>query len=281
MNGYLIEKYSNMAGAYTSGRLMEEAKLRNIKLKMLGVEDTVIRDGILHCGLKELSKVDFIINRYKYGVRKDELNALANRSYNELAGLNRYINKASELMDMQGLDICLPKYIVAKWQFTYEELVSILGSPFVVKGLQGSQGNQVYLVKQPKDYIGLKHRYQEQEMLFEEFIRESYGHDVRFLMIAGQVTACMERISKEGFRSNFALGGTVKSYPIDDRIREIGAAVYAKTKLDIVGVDLLLGAEDYVFCEINVTPGIEGIELATQVNAAGQIMDYICETADK
>lgn len=275
MKGYLIEKYENMAGAYTSNRLLLEAKKRNIELKMAGVEDTVIRDGSLYCGQEKLQEADFIINRYKYGVIKDELNSLAKRSYNSLAGVNRYINKASELMDMQHIDICLPKYIVAKWQLSYEELVSELGSPFVVKGLCGSQGNQVYLVEQETDYRNLKVQYQQQEMLFEEFIKESYGHDVRFLMIGGRVVACMERIAKEGFRSNFALGADVKSYPIDDRIREIAAAIYQKTELDIVGVDLLLGAEDYVFCEINVTPGIEGIERATQVNAAGQIMDYI------
>lgn len=279
MKGYLIEKYNNMAGAYTSSRLVQEAKKQGISLEMVGVEDTVIRDGTLYLGKNPLQKADFAINRYKHGVIKDEVNALVKRSYNSLSGLCRYIDKASELIDMKQVPIVLPKYIVAKWQLSYEEIVAELGSPFVVKGLQGSQGNQVYLVEQETQYKDLQKQYPGKEMLFEEFIRESYGKDVRFLMIAGEVSACMQRVAKAGFRSNFALGADVVSYPVNDRIREIARDIHQRTKIDIVGVDLLLGAKDYVFCEINVTPGIEGIERATQSNVAGQIIDYIIQTS--
>ena len=279
MKGYLVEKYNNMAGAYTSSRLLQEAKKQGISLEMVGIEDTIIKDGKLYQGQNQIQEADFVINRYKHGVIKDELNALAKRGYNSLSGLHRYVDKASELMDMEKVPILLPKYIVAKWQLSYKEIVAELGGPFVVKGLQGSQGNQVYLVEQEAQYHELQKQYSGKEMLFEEFIRESYGKDVRFLMIAGKVSACMQRVAKTGFRSNFALGADVVSYPIDDRIREIARDIYQRTKLDIVGVDLLLGAKDYVFCEINVTPGIEGIERASESNVAGQIIDYIVQTS--
>ena len=51
--------------------------------------------------------------------------------------------------------------------------------------------------------------------------------------------------------------------------------IYEKTGLELLGVDLLFGEEDYVFCEINVTPGIEGMERATGVNVAGKIIGHV------
>ena len=60
---------------------------------------------------------------------------------------------------------------------------------------------------------------------------------------------------------------------ITEDIRQIARDIYEQTRLDFLGIDLLFGEDKPYFCEINVTPGIEGMERATGVNVAGLIMD--------
>lgn len=277
MKGYLIEKYTDMGGAYTTGRLLQEAEKAGVDLSVVGIEDAVLKNGVLfHMG-KPLGKADFVINRYKYGVIKDYINSLADYGYNSLKGLNRYINKANELIDLAGGSLCFPGYILGKSGISYEEIIASVGSPFVAKGLLSSQGREVYLISKREEFEKLQKHQRGEELLFQEFIGNSYGRDVRFFMAEGEVIACMERRAKEGFRANFALGGSVRAYPADGRIREIGREIYKRTELKFLGVDLLFGEKDYVFCELNVTPGLEGMEKATGVNVAGKIISCIKE----
>lgn len=273
--GYLIERYTDMGSAYTTARLLTEAKSAGINLSVVGVEDVTLKNGTLFHKGQPLTEADFVINRYKYGVLKDCINRLAKHQYNRLEGLNRFVNKANELLALAGGNLCFPEYILGRQGISYEEIADYLGVPFVAKGLLSSQGRQVYLVSGKEAYEKIRNKHGEEELLFQEFVKSSYGRDVRFFMIQGEVIACMERRAKEGFRANFALGGSVEKYEIDHRIREIGREIYEKTGLELLGVDLLFGEEDYVFCEINVTPGIEGMERATGVNVAGKIIGHV------
>ena len=65
----------------------------------------------------------------------------------------------------------------------------------------------------------------------------------------------------------------MRPYEITEDIRQIARDIYEQTRLDFLGIDLLFGEDKHYFCEINVTPGIEGMERATGVNVAGLIMD--------
>ena len=60
-----------------------------------------------------------------------------------------------------------------------------------------------------------------------------------------------------------------------ENIRQIGRDIYEQTRLDFLGIDLLFGEDKPYFCEINVMPGLEGIEKASGVNVAGKMMDMI------
>ena len=113
------------------------------------------------------------------------------------------------------------------------------------------------------------------EWLFEEFISESYGRDLRFYSIRGEAVACMQRTSQGDFRANVALGASVEPYPVTSGIRTIAADIYEQTGLDFLGIDLLFGREKPYFCEINVMPGLEGIEKASGINVAGKIIETI------
>lgn len=276
LKGYIIEKYSHMTGAYTCNRLVEEAKKRGVELKIIGIADvTVEEDGVYYEG-KKLEKRDFVINRYKYGHIKDQINTLAARSYNKLEAFDCYINKYMQVQTLSSKGFHMPKYILGTAFTKYETIAQKLGSVFVAKGLESSQGAEVFLIENAADWEALTKRYDlEKEYLLEAYISESYGRDIRFYSIRGEIIASMTREAKQGFKANVALGASVRALPITDDMRQAAKDIYAKTGLDFLGIDLLFGKEKPYFCEINVMPGIEGMERATGVNVAGAILDTI------
>ena len=87
----------------------------------------------------------------------------------------------------------------------------------------------------------------------------------------------MMREAQNDFRANVALGANVKKYPIDCRLQGIASDIFDQTRLDVVGIDLLFGHDGLYLCEINVMPGLEGIEHASGKNIAGMVLNEIME----
>ena len=276
ISGYIIEKYNKMTNAYTCNRLVDEAANLGIDLKIVGIYDTIISEnGLVNNGLK-LEKRDFVINRYKWGKLKDEFNFLATRSYTPLDTYNIYINKYEQVKRLRSNEFLVPKYLLGTALLRYEDIVQILGTPFVAKGLESSMGEQISLIENAEDLKNLSVTYgTEKEWLFEEFITTSFGKDMRFYSIRGEVIACMQRKSQGDFRANVALGASVEPFEITPQIRQIAKDIYDQTGLDFLGIDLLFGEDKPYFCEINVMPGIEGIETASGVNVANRIMETV------
>ena len=276
MTGYIIEKYNKMTNAYTCNRLVEEAEKLDIDLRIIGIHDTLVtEDSIVNLG-EQLEQREFVINRYKWGKDKDEINSLAKRSYNPLEAYNIYINKYEQVKRLRSDSFLVPKYVLGTALSDFEGIVKFLGKPFVAKGLESSMGEQISLIETKEDLKKLCQEYGiEKEWLFEEFITTSFGRDMRFYSIRGEVVACMQRKSQGDFRANVALGASVEAYEITPEIRQIAKDIYEQTELDFLGIDLLFGEEKPYFCEINVMPGLEGIEKATGVNVAKKILETI------
>lgn len=276
LEGYIIEKYNNMSNAYTCNRLVEEARRQGIDLRIIGIHDTMMTpDGLSNKG-ELLEKRDFVINRYKWGRVKDEINHLARKCYNRLDAYDVYINKYLQIKNLKSSCFVMPKYVLGSALLPFDEIISYLGTPIVAKGLESSMGEQISLVKNSADLELLVQRYgSDKEWLFEEYISTSYGRDIRFYSIRGNIIACMQRKSNGDFRANVALGASVEPYEITDGMKTIAKDIYLQTGLDFLGIDLMFGIDKPYFGEINVMPGIEGIEMASKKNVAEEIIKTI------
>ena len=276
INGYIVEKYNNMKGAYTCHRLVVEAQKQNIRLDIVGVHDCCITtDGIFNTG-RELDKRNFIINRYKWGAIKDALNVLAQRSYNRIEDYDVFKNKYEQVRFLNSPDFKVPEYVLASALFPYSVLKERFGGPFVAKALENSMGREIFLIENEEQYSHLGIDFPiDKEWLFEEFISSSYGRDLRLFAIRGRAVACMMRKSQGDFRANVALGASVEKVEITPVLQNIARHVCSLTNLDFVGIDLLFGESGYYLCEINVMPGLEGIEAASGQNIAGMIIEMI------
>ena len=237
IRGYIIEKYNAMTNAYTCNRLVQEASALDMDLQIVGIHDTVVSPhGVINHG-KILEPVDFVINRYKWGREKDAINALATRSYNPLTAYNIYINKFEQVRRLHSEAFLIPKYLLGTSLLPFSSIVEQLGLPFVGKGLESSMGEEIICIRDKASYEELSHNYpSSKEWLFEEFISESYGRDLRFYSIRGEAVACMQRRSQGDFRANVALGASVEPYPVTPGIR--AAAINTPITAIVLGIEV-------------------------------------------
>jgi ribosomal protein S6--L-glutamate ligase len=158
------------------------------------------------------------------------------------------------------------------------------GAPLIIKLLEGTQGLGVVLAETKKAgqsvieaFHGLKAR-----IIVQEFIKEAKGADIRAFVVNGKVVGAMKRQGAEGeFRSNLHRGGvaTVIKLTKEEKAAALGAA--KALGLDIAGVDMLQSERGPLILEVNSSPGLEGIEQATGVNIAGEIVKFIEESVEK
>jgi len=113
-------------------------------------------------------------------------------------------------------------------------------------------------------------------ILVQEFIQESCGTDIRCLVIGDKVVAAIKRQAKPGeFRANVHQGGTALKVKLTPQERNIAIAAAKTMGLKVAGVDLLRSNNGPLVLEINSSPGLEGIEKATQINIASKVIQYI------
>lgn len=155
---------------------------------------------------------------------------------------------------------------------------SVGGAPVVIKLLEGTQGIGVILAPQVKvaeAIIETLHSTR-QNVLIQRFVAESRGRDVRALVVGDRVVAAMRRIaSGDEFRSNVHRGGTVEPVQLDPAYEQAAVRAAQIMGLRVAGIDMLEGDEGPLVMEVNSSPGLQGIEQATNLDVAGAIIDYI------
>ncbi|QTV79723.1 RimK family alpha-L-glutamate ligase [Microbacterium sp. NIBRBAC000506063] len=152
------------------------------------------------------------------------------------------------------------------------------GAPVVIKLLEGTQGIGVILAPQVKvaeAIIETLHS-TNQNVLIQKFIAESRGRDIRALVVGDRVVAAMRRVAAgDEFRSNVHRGGTVEPVELDPVYEQTAVRSAQIMGLRVAGVDMLEGEDGPLVMEVNSSPGLQGIETATKLDAAGAIIDYI------
>ena len=155
------------------------------------------------------------------------------------------------------------------------------GPPVVVKLLEGTQGIGVILADSTKVAEAIIETLAgpaQMSVLLQEFIAESRGTDIRAFVVGGRVVAAMRRTaSGDEFRSNIHRGGSADVVTLDEEYERTAIHAAQIMGLRVAGVDLLEGRAGPIVMEVNSSPGLEGIEAATGVDVAGEIISLIEE----
>jgi len=155
------------------------------------------------------------------------------------------------------------------------------GPPVVVKLLEGTQGIGVILADSTKVAEAIIETLAgpaKMSVLLQQFVKESKGRDIRAFVVGNRVVAAMRRTaSGDDFRSNIHRGGSAEVVDLPDDYRRTAVHAAQIMGLRVAGVDLLEGKNGPVLMEVNSSPGLEGIEAATGVDVAGEIVELIEE----
>jgi len=183
-----------------------------------------------------------------------------------------------QILAQSNLDI--PKTMLLKHPIDVEFVEKHIGYPAIVKTISGSYGKGVFLVetkKQLKQLLTMAELTKKSyNIIIQEFIKDTWGKDLRVLVVNNKVVGCMMRQSTDDdFRANISRGGEGIPYEVNEQIEWLSSESAKALDLDIAGVDLLFDNGGYKICEINSNPGFEGMETYTKKNIAEEIVNYI------
>jgi len=153
---------------------------------------------------------------------------------------------------------------------------SSISLPCIMKRLESSQGEGVYLVHSPEQWMEIRQRYTDEALLMQEWIEESQGEDIRAFVVNNEVVAAMKRKALPGeFRSNLHLGGIGEKCTLKSEEASMAVELCQKLQLTVAGIDLLRSHRGSLILEANPCPGLEGIEKYSQINVAKKIIETL------
>lgn len=274
---------------YSTRRLCEAAEQRGHEVHVIDYlrcyMNITAKNPSIHYKGEELPIFDAIIPRIGatrtfYGtavVRQFE--TMGTYTINPSIAITRSRDKlrSQQLLAMKGLDMPITGFAHAPGDI--DDLIEIVGgSPLVIKLIEGTQGVGVVLAETKKaaesviqTLMGLN-----ANIVAQEFIEEAKGADIRCFVVGDKVVAAMKRQAEPGeFRANIHRGATAEVVKVTKAEREAAIKAAKIMGLKMAGVDLLRSDRGPLILEINSSPGMEGIEEATQKDIAGMVIDHI------
>ena len=278
---------SRKRALYSTTRLVEASKklgVRSIVMDTLRCELILApRPRMLYRGA-EVKGLTVAVPRVGasitgYGLKVvSHLEAMGVQLVNDAPSIARSRDKLRCLQLLSGAGIDIPRTVMAYQGSNIRRLVDEVGGlPAIVKLLRGTQGVGVMIATSMAEVQGILSTFWElgQEILVQEFIRESKGRDVRALVVGDEVVGAMRRTAKKGeFRSNIHLGGEGKPLPLPKEYARVAITAAKTIGLEVAGVDMLEGKSGPKVMELNSSPGFEGLEKATGEDIAGAIVRH-------
>lgn len=274
---------------YSTRRLLEAAEERGHKARVLDHLkcDIIIEQNnpLIYYKGEKLTDINAIIPRIGasvtfYGsavVRQFEMMSVFTTTNSQAIVRSRDKLRSLQLLARAGVG--LPKTAFTNYSKEEKNLVEVVGgAPLVIKLLEGTQGLGVVLAETKKAaqsvieaFHNLKAR-----VIVQEFIKEAKAADIRAFVVNGEVVGAMKRQGKEGeFRSNLHRGGSATVVKLSRTEKSAALKATEAMGLSIAGVDMLQSSRGPLILEVNSSPGLEGIEKATDVDVAGKIIEFI------
>ncbi len=281
---------------YSTSRILEEALKQAIDVRVINHTkcSVILSDGkpkVMYHGEDVLNFPDVIIPRIgnsvsRHGaavVKEFEMNGTFSTARS--LGILRAQNKVRTLQIMNRKNIPIPKTVFSVDPTNIEEQIALLGGPPVIVKLQeGTQGLGVVLAESMKSAKSVIDTFYSMKtsILLQEFIEESKGEDIRAFVVGGKIVATMKRTGQSGdFRSNIHRGGNGSNVQLTNKEKKIAIKATMHLNLPIAGVDMIRSNKGPLLIEVNASPGLQGIEGATGINIAGEIIKFIQENEEK
>lgn len=275
---------------YSNQRLMEAGEERGHDMVFLSVKDCYMKlddenPEVHYRGGHIITGLDAVIPRIRpsatfYGCALTrQFESMGVYAQNSSLAISQSRDKlfSLQLLIKSGLDIPLTGF--ANSPIDTNELIEMVGgAPLIVKLLEGSQGRGVVLAETKKAAQSVINAFKavKANLLVQEFIKEAGGKDLRLFVINGKVTAAIQREAAPGeFRANIHQGGSASVVRTTTEERRLAIKAAKAMGLAVAGVDIIRSKSGPLLLEVNSSPGLEGIETATEKDVAGMMITAI------
>jgi ribosomal protein S6--L-glutamate ligase len=193
-------------------------------------------------------------------------------------------DKLRSLQLLAAAGLAMPTTVFGDNPDDTDDLLSMLGpAPHVIKLNEGAQGAGVLLAEtmlasrsMVEALRGLRATF-----LAQTFVAEADGRDLRCFVVGGRVVAAMQREAAPGeFRANLHRGGSATAAVLSAAERRLAVRAAGTLGLGVAGVDLIRSRQGPLLLEVNVSPGLEGIEQASGVDVAGKVIEYVAKSTE-
>jgi ribosomal protein S6--L-glutamate ligase len=274
---------------YSTRRLRQAADERGHKVKVLntlrfaislehGEPDLVFRSKPLSTYDAILPRIGASITYFGTAVVR-QFEQMDVYTPNTANGITNSRDKLRSLQILSRHDIGIPHTAFVRGRTDVLPAIErIGGAPVIIKILEGTQGIGVILAESTKVAEAIIETLQsaKQNVLIQQFVKESRGTDIRAFVVGDRVIAAMRRVAQgDEYRSNVHRGGKTECIELDKDYKETAVRAAQIMGLRVAGVDMLEGRDGPQIMEVNSSPGLEGIEGATGLDVAGAIVDYI------
>ena len=285
---------SRKKSLYSTRRILEAAKARGFRTRVIDVLrcDLVLgpqNPRLFHKG-KEVRGLAVALPRIGASVTVvglsvvRQLEAMGVPLVNGASAIARSRDKLAALQQLAAAGVGIPRTVLARGKGEVRELVAQVGGlPAILKLIQGTQGVGVMIAHSEAEVTSILGTLWDlgQEILLQEFVAESGGRDVRALVVGERVAGAMRREARKGeFRSNLHRGGSGSPVQLPAEYAQAAVRAAQVLGLGVAGVDLLESEGGPKVMEVNSSPGFEGLERATGLDIAGEIVEYAARLAE-
>jgi ribosomal protein S6--L-glutamate ligase len=275
---------------YSNKRIMEAGEMRGHEMHFLNIKECYMKldaktPEIHYRGGKILNQFDAIIPRIRpsitfYGCALTrQFEALKVYCLNSSTAITQSRDKLFSLQLLLNHGVEIPTTGFANSPLDTDDLIKMVGGPpLIVKLLEGTQGKGVVLAETKKAAESVINAFKSlnANILVQEFIKEANGKDIRCFVIDGKVVAAIQREAMPGeFRANIHLGGTASIIKVTSEEKKIAIKAAKAMDLKVAGVDIIRSSKGPLLLEVNSSPGLEGIEGATNKDIAGEMIRAI------
>jgi|TARA_B110000211_G_scaffold234060_1_gene302239 ribosomal protein S6--L-glutamate ligase len=275
---------------YSNQRIMEAGRARGHDIEFLNIKQCYMKlnadtPEVHYRGGRILGDFDAVIPRIRpsvtfYGCALTRhFESLGVYTLNGSLSISQSRDKlfSLQLLQQSGLDI--PTSGFASSPVDTNDLIDMVGgAPLIVKLLEGSQGRGVVLAETRKAAESVINAFTslKANLLVQEFVKEAQGKDLRCFVIDGKVVASIERTAAPGeFRANIHQGGTAQVVKVTKEEKSLALKATKVLGLDVAGVDIIRSNKGPLLLEVNSSPGLEGIETATDKDIASLLIAAI------
>lgn len=183
-------------------------------------------------------------------------------------------DKAKTYSYLAGKDIPLIESVFLENSIFKKQIEEI---PYgtVIKAVDGHGGKQVFLWSEEITKEKLLEGIGSSNVVVQKFTGQA-RQDVRVYVIGERIVGAIRRTAKEGFRSNYSLGGKVEEYHLNMEEEKLIRRVIDEFSFGLVGIDFMIGdSGEFILNEIEDVVGARMLYQCTNINLVREYLEFI------